>query len=919
MLSSLNTITLAEAFSCGHQLISPNQRLATDLLARYLRSRDTPEIAFAPPVQTLSEWLDGWFSHLILAGVLPNAGHLLSEVQAATLWRQAVVADKEAVLLDADAAGRQAAAALRLIEHWRLDTPATHFDDPEWRAFGRWRNHFEQALDKLGLETPEQRMHTLSQVLQKPPAGDLWRAALPDGLVLAGFQELTPLESELLDGLAQTGVALFRVQERTPDRGHRRRLVFDDPETEIRRVVAWAGACHRSQPAQRIGVLINGMTEALPVLRRALVEHLGAPGPQCPYLLRGGARLADEPLVREALFLLEITLRWRRQPLSWREVSRLLLSRAVAGVIPVQAQVDRELRRWGRPRWTRYALIQAIERVSDGLADQPPLLDSLRRLDEVRGDSADDLLQILRLWGWPGHRRLRPAEVNTVQRFVRQLEQLRVTAAVLDSARTTGASISLMSLLQRQLEGVHLDVGGGWLSPIQVLAIGDAPGRQFDQTWLVNLTDHNWPPSPQPNPLLPSALRRALPRGHAEGELRYARHLLDDIKQNTATLWASHGRQQGDLLFQASPLIQDWPLQALEDFPRQLPEPASRWQDRMASWPPSDGLEWRQDLTGLPLTTRDREMPGGTALFGDQAWCPMAAYARWRLGAQELAVVEDYPGPLERGNLIHLALEVFWREYPDQSAAAAVHEAGELAETLRRIVGEQAAVMALAERFPLRLVGLEIERATTLLERWIARELQRPSFQVLLRERRQALTVGGVTTHITIDRVDRLSDGQCLVIDYKTGATVAARGGWFGPRLLQPQLALYVQQWERESPDQPVAGALMGRVHPQHLGFRGVVDDADRIGAGTGIAAWQNASRGNGVNEPESWQALKQQWREGVEDLAAEMVSGDCRNIVLDATALARSPVAPLLRRAEGAMNPSDGSMHDAELESDNE
>ena len=49
--------------------------------------------------------------------------------------------------------------------------------------------------------------------------------------------------------------------------------------------------------------------------------------------------------------------------------------------------------------------------------------------------------------------------------------------------------------------------------------------------------------------------------------------------------------------------------------------------------------------------------------------------------------------------------------------------------------------------------------------------------------------IGGQLIRLVIDRIDRLPDGETLIIDYKTGSVKPQK--WFGERPEEPQLPLY--------------------------------------------------------------------------------------------------------------------------------
>ena len=75
-------------------------------------------------------------------------------------------------------------------------------------------------------------------------------------------------------------------------------------------------------------------------------------------------------------------------------------------------------------------------------------------------------------------------------------------------------------------------------------------------------------------------------------------------------------------------------------------------------------------LADLALIFHDERAPklkeaqasGGTGLFKDQAACPFRAFAKHRLGARSLDEPEIGLSPMQRGQLAHECLQLFWEK-----------------------------------------------------------------------------------------------------------------------------------------------------------------------------------------------------------------------------------------------------------------
>jgi hypothetical protein len=89
-----------------------------------------------------------------------------------------------------------------------------------------------------------------------------------------------------------------------------------------------------------------------------------------------------------------------------------------------------------------------------------------------------------------------------------------------------------------------------------------------------------------------------------------------------------------------------------------------------------------------------------------------------------------------------------------------------------------------------RFGALERERLVRTARDWLRLESSREPFEVVAIEEKRALSFGGVTVNVKLDRVDRLADGSHVVLDYKTGDCKTR--SWLGPRPEEPQLPMYV-------------------------------------------------------------------------------------------------------------------------------
>jgi RecB family exonuclease len=236
--------------------------------------------------------------------------------------------------------------------------------------------------------------------------------------------------------------------------------------------------------------------------------------------------------------------------------------------------------------------------------------------------------------------------------------------------------------------------------------------------------------------------------------------------------------------------------------------------------------------------------------------------AELRLGA--VAVAEPLPGldRLERGQLLHRALEKVFAQFGDsrELRRRAADQGSLLA--LVRAACERAVREGLAlriEPLPAALADNEILRLTSLIAALLRQELIRAEsaeFTIAALEDTQDLHLGGFPIRVRMDRLDRLDDGRVVIIDYKSGAAQAFHPLEERPR--QPQLLAYAVL---------ASGALAG-VAAVHLGPAGI--------RWRGVAAEPSVlpelARLRAPTAP--WPQLLAHWRAVVDKLVGDFVAG---------------------------------------------
>lgn len=175
---------------------------------------------------------------------------------------------------------------------------------------------------------------------------------------------------------------------------------------------------------------------------------------------------------------------------------------------------------------------------------------------------------------------------------------------------------------------------------------------------------------------------------------------------------------------------------------------------------------------------------------------PYAIYAQYILGLRALKALDEDPGAGDYGTLVHRALELFQRRYP-QALPADPHAA-------LLACGEQVFAETIARPAVWAFWWPRFER----LARWVAQEetARRPLVRETHVEASGKLDLGDFLLTATADRIDLLQDGTLAILDYKTGQPPSDKEvlAGFAPQL--PLEALIAQSGGFEGvPGRPVS------------------------------------------------------------------------------------------------------------------
>jgi ATP-dependent helicase/nuclease subunit B len=790
----------------GAAILTANQRLARGLRRLYddRQAADGKGVWPDAPILPFSSWLRDRWTEAVTNGI--PSPPLLSADQQLAVWRRVIDATSEP-LLQIRATAAAAIEAWSLVHEYELAWSTDRFaGDDDSAAFRSWARAYHDLTNRKGW-TDEARLPDL--VLGAIESG---AAGMPPNLLLAGFDEMTPRQTRVIDTLAAHGCRIDRLLPAAcPARA--RRVAAIDSAAEIRSAARWARALVERDSAARIGVVIPALEALRDPAERIFTEVLhperlwrSGESRRPAFHVSKGKPLADYPAIWAALSILDLDPRGVPAELA----SRLLRSpfiRAAESEASARAAADARLR---RRRLVEYSMDTLVGEVR---APRCPAF--LAVLDRIREHSArmpkqqtppewagefDALLDGV---GWPGPAPLDSAEYQTVHAWRALLARFAATGIAVP-ALSRAKAVARLREMAADTEFQPQDED----APVQIMGALEAAGSEFDHLWILGLHDEVWPGPAHPHPFLPIALQRErnLPHCSSDRELEFVRRTMERLLASAPDIVVSYPQRDGDRDLRPSALIAGIPA-GEEALPND-----DAWTDRLVA---RSELESLVDETAPPLD--GGVTAGGASVLKHQAACPFRAFARIRLGAQPTEEAALGMDPAARGIAVHRALECFWRGVRSHAEFAAL-SGGDLDTAIRDAVREALDASHRDDTaLDRRLRRLEEQRMVALLGEWLNLERARQPFRVMETEARRDIAVGGLEVSVRVDRLDELDDGRQIVIDYK--ATAPSLNAWLGDRPDEPQVPLY-----SISANAPIAAAAFVQITPGAAQFRGFAE-----------------------------------------------------------------------------------------------
>lgn len=850
-------------------IITGSRRLANTLHAEYINQQQIQQLKVwpTPDILTIEDWFIRCWHDFTITN--PQSSFiLLTLAQEQTLWEQIIYDSSYGdTLLRVSATAKLAREAWQLMKQWQLDIHSEFFkqsnDSAIWHT---WATEFKKRclqnnwLDIVSI--PEQLNLAITTRL----------FALPKKIFLIGFDELNPQYTSLFKLMTEQGCEciLFdqNIKHQTNTRNHSSeayQLPLTSRQDELYTMAHWAKHLWQ-QGSIRIGCIVPNLHELRQELIDTFTEVLipTAMLPEnsytsLPFNIAGGMSFNQFPLIKIAFAVLNLD-----EEVNLTLFSHVLRTAYLTGgttEIALRARVDIALKEFGEPEihWRQILLmckklncIQLNKQLSD-------YFDSRKKYHHqiiLPSQWANVLNEMLLMIGWPGDRHLDSGEYQIVERWTKLLEEFAKQDILL-------GAISYQTAVQKleQLAASTLFQPQTGFKPIQILDVSETAGLAFRHVWIMGLNDSQWPPAIHPNSFIPLRLQQQFNMPHSSNarQLQFYRTLTQRLLNSAnCCVITSYAQQEEGRALRPSALIKNLPIINKEKLA------LAKEINYVKHIQQSAEIECVIDQQG-PALIPEEKISGGTEIFKHQAACPFRSFARFRLQAKPITQLQLGLNANQRGILLHRSLEALYNLIETQEKLLSLTTIA-----LTQII-EQAINIACNEfskkyslTFKKNFSYIEKNRLKNLLERWLDFEKQRPAFAIASVEQTVNFNCDTIPLKLRVDRIDKLTDGNLIIIDYKTGNI--SSNNLFGDRLDEPQLPIYCISHEA-----PIKAVIFVQLRSQ--GYK--ID---------GISAYETSIPGvktikslKDENIPKTWDELLVYWRTHLFNLSQQFQQGNAK------------------------------------------
>lgn len=804
-------------------VLTANRRLASCLHQEYVEYQKLHNkvVWETPHILPLSTWLHTLWKKMDIPYLV------LSNIQEQALWKQ-ISQQNWATISTIQQ-------AWETLQAWNINLEQIEFDENNAvQCFLQWACHFKNECQKnfwiSSAEIPKQLfLLTIEKYF------------LPSTIFLTGFDDLPPIMTQLFKKFSEY-CCVETLKRPLPRAITIKRFELEDTESEIYHSASKALEENKKNPLKKIACVIPNLTS----LREQVIRIFSDVFSEHPvFNVSAGQQLNAFLLVQTALGTIQG--KWK-DVLQSPYLTQSDIDRDIAAFVDKQRRADNLLTIEMHDLISLFNTLHSRFPSSSYLKRWNRLLQYKKNIptSQTLSQWIQTFIEILEIMQWPGTRTLDSTEHQVLQRWLTALEELTYCDGFFSVINFETAFDILNHHISQIIFQPKSDA-----APIQVLGLLETAGLQFDTLWLMGLDNESWPPPPTPNPFLPYALQMQhnMPHASAERELYFTQQTMERLCSSASEVFLSSPKTDNDRILAPSQLITNIEI---------APTILILNQEHNTS-----GLiEQIIDDCGTPLI-KGEKVKGGSSVLKYQAICPFKAYATFRLKADPLETPTLGLSHKLRGQILHQTLELLWKQIQSKQHLVAIEE-NELNKIISTVIDKITEMQSL-NRSDCIFLKTEKKRLQKIIKDWLSIEKKRDPFTVVAYESAHQITIGPLSFHCRIDRIDQLENGTRWIIDYKSG--YCTLHDWFTQRPSDPQLPMYCVF----SNEQTYDGIAFAQVRAGAMQFKGIVNETTSNLQDSNIVSIDEIDNPDGIND---WDSLTTHWKTTLENLSTAFYQG---------------------------------------------
>ena len=576
-----------------------------------------------------------------------------------------------------------------------------------------------------------------------------------------GFKQRTPEQNKLFEILECQSLNSRSLENNI------QALSFIDQETELEAIAKWAKEVSLKNPNSQIGVVIPNLSQLQHLVKSTFDQEFDASLLEThhkPYNISLGISLCQYPLIQHLLSIVKISSQIIKGNIDLEMLMKTVTSPYIKGALiesNSRALLVNRILGLGCEEATTQKVLKLMK-------DCPVLIQIVNALRSLKidkkialEDSLDSINLLLLTWGFTSDRSLSSSEYQLFEKY--QNESL-----ILNRLSNFYKKVSLfdaIKILNTHLNSVIFQPKSG-AANIHILGALEAEGLYFDHAWVSSMTSN----------FIPGKIKMPLfipQKTSIEYELPNSNFLL--VTEDAKVTLKALNNLSPETTYSYAKLMQNR---------EELPSPYIDFKDyQEGSFIKTSSREliYIDDYKAPKI--KELTIKKGVKTLQNQMSCAFRGFAA-RLDIDDFEAPHIGLSRLQQGNLIHKILETFFNEIKSGASLLRLTEL-ELDNLIEKHT-ESATLSLPKSNFKLN----EKIRLVKIIRQHIDLEKQRSDFEVIKTESTSEVDINGLKFSTRIDRMDRLANGDSLIIDYKTGKDVKV-SQMTGDPIDQAQLPIY--------------------------------------------------------------------------------------------------------------------------------